>query len=150
MKQYLALLLVAVSLATVGCGRSGVERASIYGKVTIDGQPVESGSIRMISLEPGGGPSVGGLIQNGEYDIAEQKGPTLGKHRVEVQVPYMTGRKVPSPFAMPPSNPHEAADPSGMVDEWVEKAPPKYNTKSTLNLVIKSGRNEFDIAMQSK
>ena len=104
----------------------------------------------MVSIEPGGGPSVGGQILNGEYEIAREKGPSLGKHRVEVLVPYRTGRKVRSPFAMPPTDPSAATDAAGMVDEWAEKAPAKYNKESTLEVVIQSGRNEFDIAMQSK
>jgi hypothetical protein len=144
---HFGLLVLMLSLGAAGCGHSGLERASVHGKVTIDGQPVEAGSIRMISLAPGGGPSVGGQITNGEYEIAEEKGPTLGKHRVEVLVPYRTGRKVPSPFAMPPTDPNEAPDPSGMVDEWIEKAPAKYNTDSKLEVMIESGSNEFDVAM---
>jgi hypothetical protein len=137
-------------LTVAGCGQSGLERASIQGNVTIDGEAVEAGSIRMVSLEPGGGPSVGGQILEGEYDIPRDRGPTLGKHRVEVLVPYMTGRKVQSPFAMPPTDPNEVVDPAGMVDEWAEKAPAKYNKESTLEVVIESGQNQFDIAMQSK
>ncbi len=141
--------LLAVSIAVIGCGRSGIERASISGAVTIDGEPVEDGSIRMISLEPGGGPSVGGSILKGQYAIGSNKGPTLGKHRVEVNVPYKTGRKIRSPFVMPSMDPDEKPDPSGMVDEWAEKAPVKYNEDSTLEVVIEAGRNTFDIAMES-
>ncbi|MDZ4819285.1 MAG: hypothetical protein SGJ20_09960 [Planctomycetota bacterium] len=150
MKHWFGFLLATMSLTVIGCGRAGVERASIDGNVSINGQPVESGSIRFISLEPGGGPSVGGQIQDGKYDIDEQKGPTLGKHRVEVQVPFRTGRKIRSPFALPPTNPAEATDPAAMVDEWAEKAPPQYNTKSTLSVTIEPGQNEHDIEMRSK
>lgn len=144
------LVLLVALVASSGCGRSGIERASIRGIVTIDSVPVEAGSIRLVSLEPHGGPSVGGEILNGEYEITRDKGPSLGKHRVEVLVPYRTGRKVRSPFDMPPTDPSAATGTSGMVDEWAEKAPPKYNKESTLEVVIQSGSNEFDIAMQSK
>lgn len=146
----LRLTLLAFAIALAGCGRSGIERASIHGKVTIDGEPVEAGSIRMVSLESEGGPSAGGEIVNGAYDIASAMGPSLGKHRVEVLVPYRTGRKVPSPFAMPPTDPNASTEAAGVVDEWAEKAPARYNKESTLEVVIQSGRNEFDVLMQSK
>jgi hypothetical protein len=141
-----------------GCGRTGIERASIYGNVTLDGQPVESGSVRLVCLEEKGGPSSGGDIVNGEYSIDEAKGPTLGRHRVEVYIPYNTGRKIPSPMGGPvaiteidlnspaPSNQNTA----GMVDAWADKAPLKYNRESTLEINIESGSNQFDIPMASK
>jgi hypothetical protein len=145
-------------LVLTGCGRSGVERASIYGRVTLDGQPVDSGSVRLVCIEEKGGPSSGGDIVNGEYNIDEAKGPTLGRHRVEVYIPYNTGRKIPSPMGGPvaiteidlnspaPSNQNQA----GMVDAWADKAPLKYNRESTLEINIESGSNEFDIPMDSK
>ena len=149
-RMILAAMVLTSLLLAVGCAQSGLERASIRGQVTIDGEPVEAGTIRLVSLEPGGAPSVGGQILDGQYEIRRQQGPSLGKHRVEVRVPYRTGRKVRSPFVMPPVDPNEKPDPSGMVDEWAEKAPARYNTESTLEVTIQSGRNTFDIDIESR
>ena len=154
-------ILVSMCISAGGCGRGGVERASISGTVTLNGNPVSSGSIRLVSLEKSGGPSAGGDIENGQYDIAREKGPSLGRHRVEIYVPYTTGRKTPSPFggAVAVSTPKSQDTPSkagahqneaGMVDEWSDKAPLKYNRESILEVNIESGSNEFDIHMESK
>jgi hypothetical protein len=146
-----------------GCGRSsGIERASIQGNVTLDGDPVSSGSIRLVSLEESGGPSAGGDIVDGKYDIAREKGPSLGRHRVEVYIPYNTGRKIPSPMGGAvvvtelnlddPQTNAAATNQSeaGMVDAWSDKAPLKYNRESVLEVKIESGSNSFDVHMESK
>ena len=157
-----AALLLACVFAS-GCSRrSGLERASIRGEVTLDGNPVSSGSIRLVPLEKNGGPSSGGDIVDGKYDIHREKGPTLGSHRVEVYVPYNTGRKIPSPMggavtiaetdpSKPPTGtPATNQNQAGMVDAWGDKAPLKYNRESTLEVNIESGNNVFDVHMESK
>lgn len=157
------LLVVSTALFSssviVGCGRTGLERASIHGTVTLDGQPVESGSVRLVSISEKGGPSSGGEIVSGEYYIDDAKGPALGLHRVEVYVPYNTGRKIPSPMGGPvtieidpnaPPDPTSNQNQSGMVDAWSDKAPLKYNRESILKVEIQSGSNEFNIEMDSK
>jgi hypothetical protein len=145
----LLLIVSLLGLGLGGCSRSGLQRASIAGAVRIDGEPVERGTIRLISIEPNGGPTVGGDIVDGRYRISGQRGPSLGKHRVEVNVPHKTGRKTRSPFAMPPVD-GEAWDSAGTVDEWVERAPKQYNSESILEVIISAGMNEFDISMNTK
>lgn len=145
----------------VGCGSSGIERASIHGNVTLDGQPVESGSIRLVPTGEKGGPSSGGEIIGGEYDIDDEKGPTLGPHRVEVYIPYNTGRKVPSPMGgvapvttidpnSPQTAPQASQNQAGLIEAWADKAPLRYNRESILEVNIESGSNEFNIQMDSK
>lgn len=155
----MAALAMSCAVAT-GCGDfSRVERASIGGNVTLDGQPVESGTIRLTSLEEKGGPSAGGDIVGGKYFVAHDKGPSLGRHRVEVYIPYKTGRRIVSPMGGaaavvgPMAEPGQpAVDPNqpGTVDEWSDKAPPKYNRESILEVNIESGENTYHVQMESK
>lgn len=56
-------------------------RQSASGQVTIDGQPIEKGSIMFLPLDSGS-IKTGGPIVNGKYDILTEKGPVSGKHRV--------------------------------------------------------------------
>ena len=166
------LILIALAVVTIsGCSRrSGLERASVGGKVTLDGVPVQEGSIRFVCLTSA--PTSGAAIRDGSYYIPSDNGPALGRHRVEISVPRKSGRRVPSPFALaaqsqatgkPPKDSagaqssEKSAGPnlnplqdSQMMDEWVDLAPPAYNTKSTLEVEITSGRNTFDVLMKSK
>ena len=141
------------------------------GKVTLDGEPVAEGSIRLVALESG--PTAGAPISDGHYHIRRDKGPTLGRHRVEIYVPQKSGRQIVSPMSAqrkprtsargvtedfanqsaedesqePNLNPMQAPP---MVDEWVEAAPARYNTESMLELDVQSGRNAFDVEMTSQ
>jgi hypothetical protein len=158
----LRLATLWMCIMATGCGKSGIERASIHGTVTLDGQPAGPGTIRLVSIEDAGGPSSGGEIVDGQYSIGEAKGPTLGRHRVEVYLPYNTGRRIPSPMGGPV--PVTEVDPNvsqanqstmspnqaGMVEAWSDRAPLKYNRESILEVIIESGSNEFDIQMESK
>jgi hypothetical protein len=149
-----------------------LERGSVRGEVTLDGRPLESGSIRFIPAETRGGPTAGGDILDGSYQIPRAKGPAVGRYRVEVNAPHKTGRQIISPTAAqkpgarskapvpstaegntsaessePNLNPMQAAP---MIDEWVDQIPATYNTESKLELDVKAGRNTFDVHMQSK
>ncbi len=116
----------------------------------------------MVSLEESGGPSAGGDIVDGKYDIGREKGPSLGRHRVEVYIPYKTGHKIPSPMGgavvvteINPDAPQTGGagtnqSEAGMVDAWSDKAPLKYNRESILEVNIVSGSNTFDVQMNSK
>ncbi|MEN1677993.1 MAG: hypothetical protein AAGJ46_00260 [Planctomycetota bacterium] len=81
------LLLVLLSVA-VGCGRSGVDRISLRGKVSYNGQPVPAGQVR---FEPdakrgGSGPVGFATIVDGEYNTRRGgKGPTAGPVLVKVE-----------------------------------------------------------------
>jgi hypothetical protein len=66
-----------MSLVLAGCGGGGIK---LSGKVTLDGQPLESGSVTF-SPEDGQGQPVGGGIEEGEFTVV---GLTPGKKRVKV------------------------------------------------------------------
>ena len=160
-------------LLLVGCGRSGLQRGSVGGQVTLDGAPIDKGSVQFVPLEGTAGPTSGAAIRGGDYYVSRAKGPALGKYRVEVYVPRKTGRKVVSAMTAqrrtrrnrsptPDSdgkaiedseesevnlNPMQAGN---LVDEWADAAPPQYNKESTLELDVQSGSNTFDVHMKSE
>lgn len=120
-----------------GCGGNGAElnRAEVSGDVTVNGAPLEEGSIAFLPTEGTQGPSVGGTINQGRYLIPVEEGPVVGTYRVEIRATRETGRKIE---AGPPS------PPGTMIDEVKAFIPAKYNAKSTLTAEIKSGTNESD------
>ena len=135
--QYLGHWSVAVLIVVVinsGCGRpAGPERAKVFGSVTFDGEEVTEGSIAFIPVEGTSGPTSGGLIMAGKYDISE-RGPAPGKYRVEILASRKTGRQIE---LAPPS------PPGTMMDEIEHFIPAKYNTNSELLVEISLGRNEL-------
>ena len=73
------LVLVAL-VAFSGCSDGKVV---VRGMVTVDGQPIEEGSI---SLEPadGQGPTTGGLIKEGKYELIGNAAVTPGDKIVRI------------------------------------------------------------------
>jgi hypothetical protein len=124
-------------LLLAGCGGDGVPRAAVSGNVTLDGQPLEEGVILFTPL--GKGPSAGGDIKQGKYQLPQDKGPGPGSYRVEIRAYRATGETVRD-------------EASGTVEEVkVSIIPPRYNNQSTLAIEVKpAGPNEFDFELTSK
>ena len=68
----------------VGCSSDGLQRASIEGSVTIDGQPLEKGTVNWYPLE-GQGPTAGADVLDGKYKLGKKKCLSDGFYRVEIQ-----------------------------------------------------------------
>src|SRR5262249_19105156 len=112
---------VALALALApGCDRGPV-RHEIRGKVTYNNQPVEEGTIDFEPLD-GQGSKDGATILNGEYRIPKDKGLLPGKYRVAIVI----GDGIPTSGNAEPSERRPGFKPG------VERAPPEFNTKSTL------------------
>src|SRR3954447_17161329 len=79
-------LAASVSLLLGGCGGpSGPRTMRVWGDVTLDGKPIEAGSIVFSPFENTGGGSVGGVVTRGQYDLAAADGPVAGgKYRLEI------------------------------------------------------------------
>lgn len=135
----LRLLAGCAVLLLVGCDRGGLERATVFGNVTLNGAPVESGTIAFYPAEGTLGPSSGGVIEAGRYRVKSAKGVVVGKSRVEISSLQMSGRMVPDPIIA-----------GVMMEEYVEAIPEKYNTESTLVREIESGKNEIDFNLNSE
>ncbi|MFN3160841.1 MAG: hypothetical protein ACE37I_16110 [Rubinisphaera brasiliensis] len=135
------LLWLALS-AIAGCwGGSGAlpyERAAVSGTVTWKGSPLESGMIRfvpdteVIKGQVAGKP-VFGRIENGNYQIPADKGPTVGKNRVEITSYRKTGKK--------------RQEEDSVIEEQVQFLPDNYNTNSSLTADVTAGENaiNFDL-----
>lgn len=136
-----SMLCAAMAMSLVGCGAGGPERVEVRGKVTLNGQPLDQGSIAFIPTGTTQGPTTGAKIENGTYMVPANKGAVLGSHLVQITSVQPTGRKIE---AGPP-------EPAGtMVDEVQQIVPDQYNTKSTLTVNIQSGLNEnVDFALEA-
>lgn len=138
---------VAISISTLsGCGgKSGPQRSSVKGKVTFDGQPVADGSIVFLPAQGVTGPSAGGEIRDGVYDIAEAGGPVPGAHRVEITATRTEGTENVAGV----DGATGGASGGGSIPKVTMYIPPQYNLDSTLQADIKSGANTFDFELKS-
>jgi hypothetical protein len=132
-----ALLGLACSavLVIVGCGNG---RVPVTGTVLFEGRPVEEG---MITLEPvdGQGPTTGGMITAGKYDLRGQASATVGEKIVRIVALRKTGRKIAAGSPAPAGT---------MVDEVIQCIPKQFNDESTLRIQVTAGRSnthEFDL-----
>lgn len=126
---FVALVLPVLSLA--GCGGGG----RIEGTVTLDGQPVDGGTITFTNPDGHGG-NAGGQIQGGKYSIETKLAP--GTYKVEVNWLKSTGKQIPN-----------KSDPGTKMDETKQVIPMEYNTQSKLTAEVKSGSNTFNFELKS-
>ncbi len=114
-------------LGLFGCSErqsEGPARSHVSGTVTFEGKPVPFGSISFVPFEGSNLPVSGAEIHEGKYDVINNGGVPVGKHRVEIngweKAPQATG----------------AADVSSVNIKPL--IPEKFNTKSELTLTIES------------
>ena len=134
------LLGLACVFLVAGCGKGKVP---IHGTVLFEGTPVEEG---MISFEPadGKGPTTGGLITAGKYDLTDQACSTVGEKIVRIVALRKTGRKIPAGSPAPPGT---------MVDELIQCIPKQFNDQSTLKVQVTAGKantHDFDLKPTAK
>ena len=137
----LAGLLPAVGLvaALAGCGPDN-GRLAISGNVTLDGVPLDQGSIRLTSSGTEKLFASGAMIQQGEFYIPKDKGLPPGTYVVEISspdtsVPPVVYQGAPGEPALPPTAP--------------ERIPPEYNVDSKQTVEVSADRDnhfEFEIA----
>jgi hypothetical protein len=127
-------LAIAVGVATVllplsaGCGkRDGLERIPVSGAVTFQGQPVTDGQIRFVPKPGTMAPLSIETISDGQYDTSRSGGVPVGTYRVEIR---SFDPKTPAPTG--PGQPQRT-----------QLLPTKYNSGSTLELVVKSGQSSL-------
>ncbi len=131
-----ALFLSLSCLVLSGCG-SHKGGTAVEGSVTLDGQPVDGGTITFVPDDPLTKPVVAD-IKAGKYALDSSHGPTPGKNRIQINWKKKTGRQKPS------------NDPPNMIDEEFEYIPDEYSAHSHHERDIKSGENnKFDFAIVS-
>jgi hypothetical protein len=77
-----AMLGATLILAGCGSGGDGLARESVSGAVTLEGQPLEQGSIQFVPLSPDKGAPAWGKVVNGSYSIPGSEGPVAGEYSV--------------------------------------------------------------------
>lgn len=85
-KSSICLLLVAATLAFVGCGPK-ISRCVLSGTVTTDGEPVPVGTVLFIPENPDPKLQVAGSsadIVDGKYQLSPETGLVPGKYKVQV------------------------------------------------------------------
>lgn len=128
------LLLVAacyLMLAAAGCG--GGHGASVTGRVTLDGKPLDTGTVTF-HPEDEGPTAYGGIHPDGSYQVktGTQQGLPPGEYRVTVMAstePPTDGPSVPGEMITPP----RYADPA----------------QSGLRCTVERGANQYDIPLTS-
>ena len=91
------IALVAVSLAGCGPRGPGYPATRLEGAVTVDGQPLASGSIQFLPEHAGQGPAVGTTIEDGRYEV---ENVPLGEVRAIV-TSVRRGKRLPDVGDMP-------------------------------------------------
>ena len=104
------------------------------GKVTLDGQPLQEGTIAFDPTD-GATATAGGNITNGQYSVPLDSGPKIV--RIEAT-------KVISSTKDP------ASSTGALIEVRESIIPTKYNQQSELKADVKSGENTFDFDLKSK
>lgn len=130
----LVALVAFSSVIFVGC-QPRSDRLAVSGEVTLDGAPLDAGSIRFTSTGTEQLFASGAMILNGEFHIPREKGLPPGTYRVEISSPDTTAppvvyKGVPGEPMLPPTSP--------------ERIPPEYNSKSRHTIELAAdGDNDF-------
>ena len=132
-----AVLLLAALATCTGCGEADANRNAVSGNVTLDGNPVEQGSILFIPTDGTEGAATGGPIENGHYRIDKAQGAATGWNRVEIRATRKTGRMIPKGLGATGET----------MEERVEAAPARYNAASTLKTEIKPDNNTAEFQL---
>lgn len=128
-QSFVPFLLAFSGVACVGCGDSAL--INVEGNVTLDGQPVQSGSIRFQPID-GRGMTSGGPIQDGRYRVEM----TEGKMRVEIRSSRSLGR--------------ERLYPEGPEVEQIEESISNiYNSQSKLQIDVSPQQATHDFKLHS-
>ncbi|WP_233198696.1 MULTISPECIES: hypothetical protein [Pirellulaceae] len=134
MRTSLALV-VCLMLGPVGCSSStsGPDMHVVQGTVTFDGKPIETGRILFRQTE-GDGRAYSTEIVEGSYKLEVKEGPT--------EVAITASRLIPGKFD------NSNGTPEQMGEMYI---PAKYNQKTELNALVKSGSdNQFSFDLSAK
>ena len=127
------MLLFASSTASllVGCS---APTAPVSGRIEVDGQPLEKGTIAFAPADGRGAP-VTVPIENGKYDLRLP----LGNKHVQISAPKVIGKRKEYNGVNAP-----------LVEITAESLPPRYNSQTELTLDVRSGSNTKDWSLKSK
>ncbi len=133
MNTRIALFVTCVCAAFAGCSGKA-QQAEVTGEVTLDGVPVEVGSILFVPANPAEKTAGGGIL-NGKYRLVGAQAPTEGEYKVEIRSPRNRTRQPPTP---------------GKIDAPVEAVAARFNTKTELKADIQKSGGVHDFNVQAK
>jgi hypothetical protein len=126
------------TLLFIGCSKPNpLGRFPLSGSVTLQGQPLDQGTIAFEPVDLTNGIPSGAEIKNGSYDIPTEKGLPAGKYTVRI-----TSTDAPAAAAS------DAMPGDAPVVMGKERIPPKWNLNSDQQVEIKpDGEHVFDFAI---
>jgi hypothetical protein len=128
-------VVVLASLSAAGCRDTGPRLYSVSGKVTFDGNPIETGEITFAPVGGAGRPD-SGLITNGSFELKVTQGSKIIKISAVSNDPKLVG---PPPPDMPP----------GGFNPPREYIPERYNFQSTLAAEVEAKHDQvFDFHLE--
>lgn len=132
-------------LCQFGCGSKGdqPELGTVNGTVTLDGQPLAG--VAVVFQPDNGRPSRGTTNAEGKYEliyIRQTKGAKVGPHRVEIAPSEEGGVEEAEGDG-------DESSTAGSKPAGKSKVPARYNSKSELNVQVKSGANKIDFELKS-
>ena len=132
---WLGVFLVIVT-AVAGCGRNPLGRLAISGKVTLNGRPLEQGTIAFEPTVRQTGVASGSNIVDGSYSIPTEKGLPPGKYIVRI---YSAVHRKTAPSG------GDAPGSPDVIAPAIQIIPPEYNVRSEKSVEVTSeGPNEFN------
>ena len=128
-------------LPVLGCGPGNpLGRKAVSGKITLNGQPLKSGSIEF-SPQAKDGVNSGATITDGAYSIVTEKGLPVGKYTARI---FSTMARDPSTVKDLPPGP--ATTPAG-----IDLIPPEYGSQSTQIVEVTDDKpNEFNFDITTR
>ena len=132
--------ILVLAIFFLGCGADPLGRQPVSGVVTLDGSPVENGTV---SFHPVDSAQTGsaGAIEKGHFALDRERGLAAGKYRVTINAPKPGTGQEAQENTLP-------GDPLPVPEELI---PADWNSNS--NEVVEvtgEAANEFSFAIKSK
>jgi hypothetical protein len=141
-RLFVTIGLLGLGVVPLGCGgEDGDGLHPLSGSATFNGEPIDLGSIALIPAGGGGTASQrasGGVIQDGAYQIPQEKGLNAGTYRVEVRWLKKTGRELTDPMS------------GDKYHERKEALPAKFHARSELTIEIPAPEDKHDLNLTGK
>jgi len=122
-------------------GGCGGEASSLSGEISVDGQLVQHGSVRLDPMVGTPGPSAAAPIRAGRYELARRQGIRAGRHSVLILAVRERGGTGQRP-SVPPGNSH----PKGKPDATVQADVAQYSA----TVEVAPGENAKDFELKSR
>jgi hypothetical protein len=133
MRYSFVLILIALA-ASSGCGKNS-GRLPVLGTITLNGVPLDGGSIQFTSVGAERMVASGAMVNAGSFHIPQENGLMPGKYHVEISAPDVNA--APIMIRQTPGGPGIPIQP--------DRVPPEYNVESKQTVdVTADGDNRFE------